>query len=121
MDKIILNGAKFYGYHGLFPEENRLGQRFEVNAVLYLDLKQAAKTDDMNASINYGDVYQRIGSIVEGEAVNLVETLADKIADELLGQYGRLEACLVKVVKPDPPIPGHYESVAVEIYREREK
>ncbi|MFC2948852.1 dihydroneopterin aldolase [Virgibacillus sediminis] len=120
MDKIILNKMRFYGFHGLFPEENKLGQRFDVDAELFLDLKRAGKTDNMENSINYGEVYERIGALVEGEAVNLIETLAERIADELLGDFPLLAACRVKVIKPDPPIPGHYESVAVEIYRERD-
>ncbi|HEY4600530.1 MAG TPA: dihydroneopterin aldolase [Cerasibacillus sp.] len=121
MDKIILKTMQFYGYHGLFPEENKLGQRFLVDVILYADLKEAGEMDDMNASIHYGHVFERVKTIVEGEARNLIEAVAESIAQDLLVTFPRLQACMIKVIKPDPPIPGHYDSVAVEIYREREQ
>ncbi|WP_100374407.1 dihydroneopterin aldolase [Bacillus sp. FJAT-45037] len=117
MDKIYMDGLEFYGYHGVFQEENKLGQRFYVDLTLELDLKKAGTTDDLKATINYGDVYKKVQSIVEGKPYKLVETVAEKIAAELLSAYGTLQLCTVKVIKPDPPIPGHYRSVAVEITR----
>ncbi|MGM8366115.1 dihydroneopterin aldolase [Virgibacillus sp. W0181] len=121
MDKITLNNMQFYGYHGLFPEENKLGQRYNVDAVLHVSLKKPGTTDDMNDSIDYGHVYQVVQQVVEGKAKNLIEAVAELIATRLLETFDKLEACTVKVVKPDPPISGHYDSVAVEIYRERKK
>lgn len=119
LDKILLKNMQFYGYHGLFPEENKLGQRFQVDLELYSDLKTAGKSDDMNDSIDYGEVYKCVQHIVEGEKKSLVEAVAEQIAEKLLKTFSKLQACDVKVIKPDPPIPGHYESVAVQIYRER--
>lgn len=119
MDRILLNNLQFYGYHGLLPEESKLGQRFFVDVELYTDLKKAGKTDDMNDSIHYGEAYQLIEAVVTGEAKNLIEAVAESIAQELLHHFSLLSACKVKVVKPDPPIAGHYHSVAVEIYREK--
>ncbi|TQS75318.1 dihydroneopterin aldolase [Ornithinibacillus gellani] len=121
MDKIILKDMQFYGFHGLFPEENKLGQRFHIDLELFLDLSRAGRTDDMHASIDYGQVFSHVQQIVEGEAKHLIEAVAETIASELFKSFELLEACRVKVIKPDPPIPGHYESVAVEIYRERGK
>ncbi|MRH44959.1 dihydroneopterin aldolase [Aquibacillus halophilus] len=121
MDKIYLNKLEFYGYHGLFPEENKLGQRFYVDLVLELSLQKAGKTDDMVDSINYGTVFQLTKEIVEGQPKNLIEAVADEIATQLLSAFEKLFACTVKVYKPDPPIAGHYKSVAVEIYRENSK
>lgn len=112
---------QFYGYHGLFPEEKKIGQRFWVDVELFLDLKKAGKTDQMENSIDYGLVYEYVRRIVEGEAKNLVEAVAEHIADELLTNFDMLNACTVKVIKPDPPIAGHYDSVSVEIYREKKK
>ncbi|WP_053216910.1 dihydroneopterin aldolase [Virgibacillus senegalensis] len=119
MDKIYLNKMAFYGYHGLFPEERKLGQRFYVDLTLEVDLKKAGQTDNMEESIDYGQIYQVTQAVVEGEAKKLVESVGENIAEALLKQFSRLKACKVKVTKPDPPIPGHYESVAIEIYRER--
>lgn len=119
MDKIYLNKMEFYGYHGVFPEENRLGQRFIVDLVVNVDLRRAGETDNLTYSINYGELYDVCKKIVEGEPFKLVEAVADRIADTCLSQYTRAVSCTVKVTKPDPPIPGHYESVAVEITRSR--
>ncbi|WP_152657381.1 dihydroneopterin aldolase [Oceanobacillus sp. CFH 90083] len=121
MDKIILKRMQFYGYHGLLPEENTLGQRFYVDADLHLSLKKAGESDAMEDSVHYGEVYEKIKDIVEKKSFHLIEALAEAIADELFISFELLEACTIHVTKPDPPIPGYYESVAVEIYRERTK
>lgn len=119
MDKVILEDMLFYGYHGLFPEERRLGQRFRVDLELFADLKQAGRSDKMEDSIHYGMVYDTVKEIVEGEAKNLIEAVAETIAAALLEQFDLLHACRVKLIKPDAPIPGHFKSVAVDIYREK--
>jgi dihydroneopterin aldolase len=119
MDKINLNQLQFYGYHGLFSEEQKLGQRFEVDLELYLDLKKAGKSDRMEDSIHYGEVYNAVQRIVEGEPKQLIEAVAEDIASQLLRDFQILKACRVIVIKPNPPIHGHYHSVSVEIYREK--
>lgn len=119
MDKITLNQLSFYGYHGLFPEERKLGQRFLVDVELFTDLRKAGRSDNMNDSIHYGEAYELIQEIVEGEAKNLIEAVAETIAANLLQRFDLLIACCIRVTKPDPPIPGNYESVGVEIYREK--
>lgn len=119
VDKIFLNGMAFYGYHGVFPEENRLGQRFKVDLVLEADLQPASRYDDIDKTVDYGNVYGLVRNIVEGEAKKLVETVTEKIAEEILRSFQMIETCTVKMIKPDPPIPGHYDSVAVEITRSR--
>ena len=58
MDKIYINRMEFYGYHGVFPEENRLGQRFAVDIAVSLDLKKAGETDELEHSVNYAELYQ---------------------------------------------------------------
>ncbi|WP_407272607.1 dihydroneopterin aldolase [Radiobacillus sp. PE A8.2] len=119
MDKIYVNQMEFYGYHGLYPEENKLGQRYKVDVVLNLDLKQAGKSDHMDDSIDYGKIYHITKDVVEGKAKHLVEAVAEEIAYQFFASFEKLNSCTVKVYKPDPPIPGHYQSVAVEIFRER--
>ena len=120
MDKIYLKGMEFYCYHGVFPEENKLGQRYEADVTLECDTKPAGTTDDLSQTVNYAQVYEITKEVMEADAVNLVETLTERIAEKLLHQFAMVEAVIVKVIKPNPPIPGHYESVAVEIRRERE-
>jgi dihydroneopterin aldolase len=119
MDKIYMNELAFFGYHGVFKEENKLGQRFYVDLILELDLMESGQSDSLEKTINYGDVYNQVKAVVEGKPYKLVEAVAEKIAAELLVEFERLERCTVKVIKPDPPIPGHYRSVAVEITRSR--
>lgn len=109
----------FYGYHGVFPEETRLGQRFIVDLIVETDLKKAGEKDDLAQSINYAELYEACKNIVEGEPFKLVEAVAEKIAGDLLNHFPAIAQVTVKVIKPDPPIPGHYESVAVEITRGR--
>ncbi|MBA4495797.1 dihydroneopterin aldolase [Paenactinomyces guangxiensis] len=118
MDKIFFKQMYFYGYHGAYPEENRLGQRFYVDLELGLDLRPSALTDDLNKTVNYAEVYGAVRKEVEETQVQLVETLAERIADRLLQDFP-IEQVLVRVTKPDPPIPGHYQAVGVEIFRSR--
>ncbi|MCM2535560.1 dihydroneopterin aldolase [Neobacillus pocheonensis] len=119
MDKIYVNRMEFYGYHGVFPEENRLGQRFSVDLMVSLDLKKAGETDELVYSVNYGELFQLCKEIVEGKPKRLVEAVAEKIAGSVLQEFPAIDEVTVKVIKPDPPIPGHYKSVAVEITRSR--
>ena len=119
LDKIYLNQMEFYGYHGVFPEENRLGQRFIVDLIISLDLKKAGETDELEYSVHYGELFQLCQKIVEGEPYKLLETVAENIAANVLKEFVLVNDVTVKMIKPDPPIPGHYKSVAVEITRSR--
>lgn len=119
MDKIFVQGMQFYGYHGAFPEENKLGQRFYADVTLELDTKPAGATDDLAKTVNYARVYEVAKEVIEGEPVKLVETLTSRLSERVLAEFEIVDACVVKVIKPDPPIPGHYDSVAVEVRRER--
>lgn len=85
MDKIYVTGMQFYGYHGVFPEENVLGQRFEVDLTVSLNLKAAGETDRLEDSVNYGELYTICKEIVEGpKPYKLVEAVAEKIANGVL-------------------------------------
>ncbi|HHY22091.1 MAG TPA: dihydroneopterin aldolase [Bacilli bacterium] len=119
MDKIYLSNMKFYGYHGVFPEETKLGQRFNVDLILEADLKMAGKNDDLRLTVNYAEAYELTKRIVEGKPYQLVEAVAERIAEEVLETFSLVQSCTVKVIKPDPPINGHYEAVAVVITRRR--
>jgi dihydroneopterin aldolase len=110
---------EFYGYHGVFPEETRLGQRFVVDLTVFVDLKKAGETDELEHSVNYGELFRVCKEIVEGKPFKLVEAVAEKIAEIVLSQFTLVSEVTIKVIKPDPPIPGHYRSVAVEITRSR--
>lgn len=119
MDKIYLNEMEFYGYHGVLPEETRLGQRFRVNIIAETDFQEAGLTDNLEKTVSYADIYTLSKEIVEGQPYKLIEAVAEQLAGSILKQFTRIRRITVKVIKPDPPIRGHYHSVAVEITREQ--
>ncbi len=119
LDKIFVHDMEFYGYHGVFPEENKLGQRFRVNLTVELDLHKAGKTDDLHDSVNYGELFHLCEEIVEGKPYKLIEAVAESIATAILNKYTMIQRCTITVIKPNPPLRGHYHSVAAEITRDR--
>ncbi|MCS1352403.1 dihydroneopterin aldolase [Mechercharimyces sp. CAU 1602] len=118
MDTIFFEKMAFYGYHGVFAEENKLGQRFLVDLELGIDLRAAAEADDLKQTIDYAKVYSVVKEEVEENPVDLVETVAERIASQLFAAFP-IEEVSVRLTKPDPPIPGHYQAVGVQIYRRR--
>jgi dihydroneopterin aldolase len=119
MDKIKLAGMEFYGYHGVFPEENKLGQRFYVDAELVMPLEKPGKSDQLEDTINYAEVFFVIKEIVEGRKYKLIEALAENIASELLHTYTSINEVTVRVIKPHPPVNVHFEGVTMENNRKR--
>jgi 7,8-dihydroneopterin aldolase/epimerase/oxygenase len=119
VDKIEIKNMQFYGYHGVFSEETRLGQRFNIDLTVFTDLSNAGNTDNLDYSINYAELYSICKDVVEGKPFKLIEAVAETIAKRILGTYEKVSDCTVKVIKPDPPIQGHYQHVSVEIKRSR--
>ena len=117
-DRIVLTGLTVTGYHGVFAEERRDGQPFIVDVALELDLKPAAASDDVLDTVHYGELAQRLAAVVEGEPVNLLETLVSRLADVCLADQ-RVTAAEVTVHKPKAPIPLDFADVAVTVRRER--
>lgn len=118
-DKIILSGMKFYGYHGVFEEEQRLGQVFEVDLELTLDLRPAGQSDNLELSVSYADVFSTVEEVVTGKPFQLLEAVAETISQRILQQYP-VEEVKVLVKKPGAPIKGSFNYMAVEIIRQRE-
>ncbi|MDD2554062.1 MAG: dihydroneopterin aldolase [Desulfotomaculaceae bacterium] len=116
MDKIILEGMEFFGYHGAQLEERTLGQRFILDVELFLDLRPAGSSDDLDRTINYALVFDRVQSIVCGRSYQLIEALAEAVAKELLEQFPA-DQVKVRVKKPQAPVPGRFTWLAVEITR----
>lgn len=119
MDRMRLRRMVFYGYHGVFPEENRLGQQFIVDLDLRLDLSRAAASDDVADTVNYADIHALVKRIVEGEPVKLIEKLADLIATRVLGTYTIIHEVEVSVTKPNPPFDIQFDGVTVTLRRSR--
>ena len=117
-DEITLTGLRVFGRHGVYDDERRAGQHFVVDATLYVSTKTAAASDDVADTVHYGEVAERIAAIVAGDPVNLLEALAQRIADVLLA-YDGVRMVAVTVHKPDAPIDLQFTDVSVTIRRAR--
>lgn len=119
-DAILLEGLRFYGYHGLFPEERTLGQRFIVDVAAELDLRAAGANDELEESVNYASIYTCVRSVVEGEPLMLIEAVADRSARAILESFAAISAVEITVRKPAATIRGaQLDSVGVRIRRVR--
>lgn len=118
MDYIHVKDMQFYGTHGVLPEETVLGQRFRANVSLAVDIKKAGETDDLNETVSYVGVYDICQQVIEGKPYKLIEAVAETVANRIISEYeGQVFGVKVEIIKPDPPIRGHYKEVAVEITR----
>lgn len=105
-DRIRLNAMVFYGRHGVLPEEQVLGQQYVVDVELVTDLREAGRTDDLTRTVNYADVYRTVEEVVTGPSLQLIETVAERVAELVLQRFERVERVEVRLQKPAPPIAG---------------
>lgn len=119
MDKILMNHLAFYGFHGVLEEEKSLGQKFFVDIELLVDLSQAGKTDRVENTVSYADVYDDVKYFVESARYNLIEALGENICNMLLAKYPQIHEAMVRIKKPEAPIRGIFDYVGVEIRRGR--
>ena len=117
MDKIKIRNLEIFAKHGVYPEENVLGQKFLLSADLYTDTRPAGMSDDLNLSINYGEVCRFMKKYMEEDTVKLIETVAEHLAARMLMTYEGLEKVRLEVTKPWAPVGLPLESVGVEIER----
>ncbi|MFW0787531.1 dihydroneopterin aldolase [Gordonia sp. CPCC 206044] len=117
-DRIELRGLVVRGHHGVFDHERRDGQDFVIDVTLWLDLAEAAATDDLADTVDYGALAQRAHDIVAGEPRNLIETVGAEVAEAIMDDE-RIAACEVTVHKPSAPIPLQFDDVAVVTRRSR--
>lgn len=118
-DHIVLRGLVVRGYHGVFEHERSDGQDFVVDVELEVDTTVAARSDQLGDAVDYGAVAAAVAAVVSGEPVNLLETLAQRIASACLADV-RVTSVEVSVHKPQAPIPLTFGDVAVTIVRSRE-
>lgn len=118
-DRIILGGMTFIARHGVEPVEKEVEQRFEVDVEIELDLRAAGQRDDLADTIDYGVVYRRCRAIVEGAPRDLIESLAERIAQDLLAAYA-VGSVTVRVRKPDIDLGGPVDVIGIEIVRRPE-
>lgn len=117
-DRITLTGLRVFGRHGVFDHEKRDGQEFVVDITVWLDVTPAAETDELTRTVNYAELAELAVAIVGGEPHDLIESVAGRIADEVLLDP-RLSAAEVTVHKPSAPIPHTFDDVAVTVRRFR--
>lgn len=117
MDKIILKNIEIFANHGVFSEEKSLGQKFILDLEISINLKEAGISGDLNKSINYGELCHKIEEVFKIKSYDLIETVAEKIAEYVLYSYEVAEAIKVTLKKPWAPIGRHLDYAAVEIER----
>ena len=121
MDKILMQNLGFYGYHGLLKEESVLGQKFFLDIELDINTKEAGLTDDMTKSVSYADVYEVVKDIVQNQRFNLLESLAENIAKEVLEKFDLVKGIMIRVKKPEAPVNGIYDYFGVQIRRAKDE
>ncbi len=117
-DRLAVLGIEAYGHHGVFDFERREGQIFKVDLVLGMDSRPAARSDDLQDTVDYGTLVAAVKKAVENDPVDLIETLAQRIADVCLTDT-RVQWTEVTVHKPEAPIEATFQDVALTISRSR--
>ena len=118
-DQIILTGMEFYGYHGVNPEEKQIGQKYLVDLTISVDLRKPGESDLINDTISYTDLYKTTKHVMEGDSHDLIESLAQCIAKNILITFP-VDSVSVSVVKPHPPIKNSLIThAAVTIHRDK--
>ncbi|MEW5767828.1 MAG: dihydroneopterin aldolase [bacterium] len=116
MDKIIISGIVFYGYHGTSEAERELGQKFHLDVEIKADLSLAGRSDRLEDTIDYQKVYWLVKEVERDKKYRLLEALAEDIASAILKQFP-VQEVLVRIKKPQVPLAGLVDYVAIEIVR----
>ena len=109
----------FYGYHGVMQEEKVLGQKFHIDAKLYLNLKGAGRTDDLNHTVSYAEVYEVIKKVVTEERFDLLEALSHRLCARILSDFEIIQEVEITIRKPGAPVAGIFDYFGVDIKRSR--
>ena len=118
-DRIILKDLGFYGYHGVFAEEAKLGQRFFIDLELGIDLTAPATTDRLSTGISYSDIYHVVKDTFEAKRMKLLEALAQNIVDEIFQSFQLVDWIVIRIRKPEAPIAMVRGEAAIELHRQR--
>lgn len=120
MDKIFIRGMRFFGRIGYFEHEKQSGQEFIVNVTIFTDLREAGRTDQLDKTVHYGEVFDKAKALMDEARCDLIETYAESLAQRVLQDYAMVKKVVVGIDKPDAPIDGSFQSVGVEIERSRD-
>jgi len=118
LDRLAVSGIEAVGHHGVFDFERRDGQKFRADLVLGLDTRAAANSDNLQDTVDYGSLVDSVRKAIETDPVDLIETLAARIADVCLADE-RVQWAEVTLHKPDAPIEATFSDVALTIRRRR--
>lgn len=118
MDKIVLFGLEFYGRHGVYDEETKLGARFVIDLELFLFLEKIA--DRLKETVDYNAVYETVKQEVTISRFHLIEALANCIAEKIFESQPKVKQLIVRVHKPHAPLQGIFRDVYAEVFRVRE-
>ena len=119
MDILKLTNIVFYAHHGYYKAERELGQRFELDIEVDCDLSLASKTDELDNTLDYRKVYSLAKDTFENYKFKLLETVAEKIADQILNSF-TVNAVLIRVRKPHVPLKGFLDHIEIEIRRSKD-
>ena len=117
LDKICIKNLEVFAKHGVYPEERALGQKFIISAELFLDLRNAGKSDELEAALDYGKICHVIKDFVEKKTYRLIEAVAENLAEKLLIEDPALKRVCLEIMKPWAPVTMHLETVSVKIDR----
>ena len=118
-DYIEIKNLEIYADHGVLTEEKKLGQKFYIDAKLYVDVLGAATTDNVENSVNYAEVTEVIKKVFKSKSANLIETAAQSLAGILLAKFTNIDKIELAVKKPSAPVDAHFDYMAVNITRSR--
>ncbi|HUN13052.1 MAG TPA: dihydroneopterin aldolase [Rhabdaerophilum sp.] len=119
-DRISIQRIGVFAYHGVYEEEGRLGQRFYISVDAYLDLRPAGRSDDLEKSVSYADIAAHVQEIAVGQRYQIIEALAEAVADDLLRAFPRIEDISITVEKPSAAVAAILDSISVTIHRRRD-
>ena len=119
MDSINIKGLEVFAHHGVYREENVLGQKFVVDVSMQVSTREAGRSDDIRKSVNYGSVCDDIQKVMKNRNYKLIETVAEEIADMILLTYDDVRGVNVTVKKPWAPVMVHVDTVSVSISRKK--
>lgn len=118
-DRIILRDLGFYGYHGVFEEEKKLGQRFFIDLECGLDLSGPANSDALGHTISYADIFDVVKATFEGKRTKLIEALGQNIVNALFDSFEEINWIIIRIRKPEAPIAMVRGEAAIELHRVR--
>ena len=118
-DRIILKDLGFFGYHGVFAEEAKLGQRFVIDLELGADLSAPATTDNLNTGMSYAEIYEVVKAAFEAPRMQLIEAVANNIVTAIFEQFQPVSWIIIRLRKPEAPIAMVRGEVAIELHRQR--